>query len=72
MKFEIKLSENLRRLMDEKGLNQPELSRKSGIDQPNISRYLNRHPEGKTPTLKHLVKLADALDVSLDELGCTM
>jgi len=64
----IKLSENLRRLMGIRGLNQVELAKKSGVGQDQISRYLRIDRKGKYPGLHNLVALSQALDCTLEEL----
>lgn len=63
-----KFSENLRRIMMERSINQVELSKKSGISQPVISRYWNEDERGKLPSLKNLLALARALNCTVDEL----
>lgn len=57
----------LRRRMYVKNISQSELSRRTGIDQGMISRYIS----GKAnPTLHNGYKIARALDCSIDELSC--
>ena len=63
-----KFSENLARIMSERGMNQVELAKKSGISQPRISGYLNESKYAKFPSLKNLVALARALNCTLEEL----
>jgi transcriptional regulator with XRE-family HTH domain len=55
------VAENLKRLMRERGLSQPELAKKAGMYQPDISRIANGHIDTK------LDKLALALGVELEE-----
>jgi len=63
-----KFSENLARLMAEKGVSQVALAKRSGIKQPLISHYLHESKHAKFPSLKNLIALARALRCSLDEL----
>lgn len=58
--------ENLRFLMECKGLQIKELSQKSGISENTIKSYLKE--DSAEPSLTKLIKLADALGVSLDKL----
>lgn len=57
--------ENLTRIREERGLTQKELGRLIGVAEATISNYENGKRE---PKLDKLVALADALNVSLDEL----
>ena len=57
---------NLRTHLARRGLSQSELSRRSGIPQPEIFRFLR--VQTKRPDIAKLQKLADALGVSVDEL----
>ncbi len=58
--FHRKLASELRN----RGITQMEISRKTGISQASISRYLN----GRVPKSAELAKLANALGVSCDYL----
>ncbi len=51
---------------DKKDISIPQLSIKSGVADSRIRHILNG--DSKDPRISTLVKLADALDVSLDEL----
>jgi transcriptional regulator with XRE-family HTH domain len=62
------LSYNLRRLMQERGLSQVELERKSGVDQTLISRYLSGEHHTQYYYLQNLMALSEALGVTLYEL----
>lgn len=62
------LAENLAKYMAERGLNQVELAKKSGIKQQLISSYLNESSYAKFPSLNNLIALARALKCSLEEL----
>lgn len=57
--------ERLDRLMKEKGLSQTELSARTGISIPSISRYLAGKSE---PRGTELVLLSVVLDASIDYL----
>lgn len=63
-----RLCESLLRIMKDRGLNQVELAKKSGIKQQLISSYLRESKVARVPSLKSLLRLADALGCSLDEL----
>lgn len=63
-----KFRDNLRKLMEIYGLNQVELAKKAGVDQSLISQHLSGHPNVQTPSLKTLIALARALNVTLEEL----
>ena len=56
---------NIRSAREEQGLSQIELERRSGISSTTISSYENKH---KTPGLNTIVRIAEALNVSLDRL----
>ncbi|MEW6016137.1 MAG: helix-turn-helix transcriptional regulator [Candidatus Zixiibacteriota bacterium] len=59
------LSENLKRLMNLRGVNQVELAKRAGMSQPAISMIL----AGKRqPLATQIEKLATALHVTTDEL----
>ena len=60
-----KLGKNLKRIRTEKGISQGDIVRSVGIDRAFVSNIEN----GKTnPTLATIVKLAKAINVSVDEL----
>lgn len=54
--------------MASRNVNQPELSRLSGVDQSLISRYLRQDSGAKIPSVRNLTALAKALGCSLLEL----
>ena len=56
---------NLQALMREIGINQKELSIRSGLSQADISRYANCQ---QVPSAIAVIKLAYALDCSTDDL----
>ena len=62
-------SQNLARMMAERGINQPELAHLSGVDQSLISRYLRSDKKAKLPNLNNLVALAKALNCTLENLA---
>lgn len=60
-----RVGRNIRRLREDKGLSQVDLSKKAGIVQPQISRWergLN------LPQLDGLMKIAHALDIHVSDL----
>lgn len=61
----MKWTEKVTKLMKEKGYNQKDLSEKSGISEPSISRYLK---EERTPRIDIIINFAKALDVTTDYL----
>lgn len=60
------LWKNVYRLMQEKDLNQNQLSIKAGVNNTVISALKNG--KIKKPSFELMCKIADALDVSLDDL----
>ena len=58
-------SDNLRDLIQEEGITQKQLAEESGIDQSDLSRYINGL---QMPSVKAVVNLAYALDRNIDEL----
>ena len=58
-------AEGLHRIMAEKRLTQKELAEMTNIPQPTISAYITGGRPGSTA---NILKLAKALDVSIDEL----
>lgn len=60
---------NITRIMNEKGINQSELSERTGIPQPRISAALS-FGNGKCFTTEQIIKLAskDVLNCSTDEI----
>ena len=53
-------------LMDEEGINQEQLSRKTGVTQPTLSRIVNRVQEA--PSFHSMYKLAKYFDVPVESL----
>lgn len=60
------ISENIRRIRGEAGLNQQELADRAGVSKSQIWRL--EKGEQKNPTLETLIPIATALGVSLDEI----
>ena len=67
MKRELKgkYPNRLRQILEERGMNQADLCRATGLNPSLVSNYVT---EQVSPTLEHAVIIADALKVSLDEL----
>lgn len=57
--------ENLRRLMDERGVGVRELARLSENEPMAVSRILNH---GRLPAVDCLLRISEALSVSINEL----
>jgi len=62
-----KLATNLRRLREERGLTQKQLSTKSGVPQPSISGIENATTI--SPAYQTVLKLANALDATYNDLA---
>lgn len=58
-------AKNLRKIRLSKGITQAELSKKTGISQVQISYYENAR---RTPRIELLKAIAEALEVTTDEL----
>lgn len=63
--YDMGIEYHLISLMDKVGMSQSELARKSGVSQSSINRYVLGDTD--IPASK-LVKIAEALDVTVDEL----
>lgn len=59
------LKRNLIRLMNENGVNQAELAKKTKLTEASISRYVNG---ARFPSSKSILKLSKALNCSVDDL----
>ena len=57
--------ERLRQAMKDRGMSQSELARRIGVRTPTVNQYLCKR---KFPMMTTAVRIADALDVSLDWL----
>ena len=62
----IKFKENLRAYRQARSMTQKELAKKTGLTHEWISHYENGR---RLPSLQNLIKLADALNISIDELA---
>ena len=60
------LAENLRELREKKGLSQDRLAKLADVANNTIIKI--EQGENRNPTLETLKKIANALDVSIDEL----
>ena len=60
------LAKSVKEYRRQKGLTQQKLAKKTGLSFNTITKI--EQGIGDSPTLKTLVKLADALGVSIDEL----
>lgn len=61
-------ADSLNKILDSRGLKQADLCRMSGLPTAMVSNYCNGK---KIPTLTSAIAMADALQISLDELsGC--
>jgi len=56
---------NISRVLEDQGVSKNELSRRTGISQPNMVTLLNGDREIQTDTIQ---KIADALGVKVSEL----
>ncbi len=61
----IKFKENLRAYRQARLMTQKELAKKTGLTDVWISHYENGR---RLPSVPNLIKLADALSITLDEL----
>lgn len=61
----MKIKLNIKKVRKEKGLSQKELAEILGVHQVNVSEY---ERGTQYPSLERLVQLAEALDLTLDEL----
>lgn len=60
-----KFTENLAEIMERQNMTQTELSRRTGIAQGSLSKYLMGHRE---PTITPVTQIAKALGVTVDAL----
>lgn len=56
---------NLKKILKSKNINQSELSRIANVPRANIVSIING--QIKNPTIGLMIKIADALNISLDE-----
>lgn len=59
---------NLLRVMQSRGMTQVALAKKSGIKQQLISSYIRKSKMAQYPSLRNLMRLAKALECTVDEL----
>lgn len=59
-------AETLKEVMENRGMSQKEICKKAGITEAAMSRYCT---EKRLPNTRTLIKLAEALDVSIDLLA---
>jgi XRE family transcriptional regulator, regulator of sulfur utilization len=64
-KISKKLGQNLKKIRTQKGISQGDISRKLDMDRGYISRLENGM---KNPTLSTIQKIADFLEVSVNDL----
>lgn len=55
----------MKELMFQKGMTQRQFAKKAGLKESETSRWVNG---GRYPSLRNAKKIADVLDVSIDEL----
>lgn len=65
MEHKISFADRLRELMDEKGLNQRQLEKETGLSNQAISFWLS---EQRFPSIKSMWDLADYFNCSVDYL----
>lgn len=58
-------SGNLKNVMNERGLTQAELARRTKIAETTVSRWFSGK---RMPTIKHLIVLSNFFEVTIDEL----
>ncbi|MCR4898575.1 MAG: helix-turn-helix domain-containing protein [Acholeplasmatales bacterium] len=61
----MKLNERIKLFMNERHYTQKELAEKTGITEASMSKYLSGE---RTPRIDVIVNLANALDITTDEL----
>ena len=59
------VGENIKRIRNERGFTQKELSKKIGTTQQNLAQYENGK---RNPKIETIYKIADALEVDISEL----
>lgn len=57
--------DNLRDILKEYGMTQRQLAEETGLTESTISNYINKR---KIPSMRAIVNIANALDISTDEL----
>ena len=59
------VGDNLRDILKEYGMTQRQLAEETGLTEATISNYINKR---KIPSMRAIVNIANALDISTDEL----
>lgn len=59
------VGKNIKRIRKQKGFTQKELAEKLGVSQQNLAQY---EGDKRNPKLETIIKIADGLNVSIDEL----
>lgn len=57
--------DNLKDMLKDYGMTQKDLANETGLSKSTISQYINKQ---KVPSMKAIVNIANALDVTTDEL----
>lgn len=57
--------DNLKALLQERGMTQKELARKTGLTEASVSRYVN---ETRNPKIISAIRIAQALNLPLNKL----
>ena len=57
--------DNLRDILKEYGMTQRQLAEETGLTEATFSSYINKR---KIPSMRAIVNIANALDISTDEL----
>lgn len=60
------IGERIQLMLDAKGMKQSDLAKAAHVTATSVSRYVHNT---RTPTLKELIKISDALGVTLDWLA---
>jgi len=59
------MNSNLRAILKEKNISQKELAEKIGLTESAVSRFIN---ENRIPTGENMLKIANVLDVRVEDL----
>lgn len=57
--------DNLKALLQERGMTQKELARKTGLAEASVSRYVN---ETRNPKITSAIRISQALNLPLNKL----
>lgn len=58
----IELTENVLKIMENKGINRNDLAKKLGVSRASVTQFFN---EGSNITIKRLLKISEALDCEI-------